>query len=63
MHSDAFYSQFGRCGEDEPVVNIPTAQDDTDLYKEGALVGWDYIRHTWRNGLEHLGVTPHVRAF
>ncbi len=55
--SDASHTYLGRCGEDSPLVSIPTSLDPLPCFDGGAIKDWEALFTTWWKGLEHLEVS------
>jgi hypothetical protein len=59
--TDSSHTYFGRCGEDSPLVSIPTSLDPLPPLDAGAVKDWETLFSTWWRGLEHLDVSLLVR--
>ncbi|EGD75568.1 hypothetical protein PTSG_06637 [Salpingoeca rosetta] len=64
IQTDAKQTMIGRCGDDEPSVNIPTVHPGgAACIDRGSVKDWDGLRSLWKRGLGHIGVTiqnPHA---
>ena len=59
---DANHTYMGRCGEDTPVVSIPTSTDPLPCFDAGVIKDWETVVNTWWRGMELLEISPSVRS-
>jgi hypothetical protein len=67
IHTDASCVIAGRCGDDEPLVSIPTQLSDDYVREQlpgarplasGAIADWQGVTQTWQTSLDYLGAAP-----